>query len=120
MFTKRALRVLLADRAGSARRAVASTLSSVDGVVLAGEVGERDDLAGALRRTRSDVLVIDDRLLRDGDHVLAGLGLQDTGLRVVVLGVDDDPAFAARARRLGASAWVAKDRADEELPALLR
>jgi DNA-binding NarL/FixJ family response regulator len=114
------VRVLLADRAGSARRAVAGTLSSVDGVVLAGEVGDRNDLAGALLRTRSDVLVIDDRLLRDGDHVLAGLGLEDTSLRVVVLGVDDDPAFAARARRLGASAWVAKDRADEELPALLR
>ncbi len=113
------VRVLLADRAGSARRALASTLSSVDGVVLAGEVGDHDDLAGALFRTRSDVLVIDDRLLRDGDHVLADLGTENTGLRVVVLGVDDDPAFAARARRLGAEAWVAKDRADEELPALL-
>jgi hypothetical protein len=41
------------------------------------------------------------------------------GVRVIVLGVDDDPAFAARATRLGADAWVAKERADEDLPALL-
>jgi DNA-binding NarL/FixJ family response regulator len=41
------------------------------------------------------------------------------GVRVIVLGVDDDPAFAARATRLGAAAWVAKERADEDLPALL-
>jgi DNA-binding NarL/FixJ family response regulator len=40
-------------------------------------------------------------------------------VRVLVVGVDDDPAFAARARDLGADAWIAKDRADDELPALL-
>ena len=67
-----------------------------------------------------DVLILDDRLVRAGDHVLAGLGPQRGHVRVIVIGVDDDPAFAARARRLGADAWVAKDRADEELPALLR
>jgi DNA-binding NarL/FixJ family response regulator len=40
-------------------------------------------------------------------------------LLVVVLGVDDDPAYAVRAQRLGADVWIAKDRADEQLPALL-
>jgi DNA-binding NarL/FixJ family response regulator len=108
------LRVLLADRAGSARRALASLLGELDGVTLAGEVGEREEIAAALRQTRADVLLIDDRLLRSG-----GLGPHDADVRVLVLGVDDDPAYAARARRLGAHAWIAKDRADEELPALL-
>jgi len=28
-------------------------------------------------------------------------------------GVDDDPAYAARAHRLGAEAWIAKDRAED-------
>ncbi len=106
------VRVLLADREGSARRALAGLLRELDGVVLAGEVGAREDLADALRRTHADALVIDDRLL-------GGLGPHNAGLRVLVLGVDDDPAFAARARRLGADAWIVKDRADEQLPALL-
>jgi DNA-binding NarL/FixJ family response regulator len=113
------LRVLLADRSGAARHAVAGLLRNLDGVVLAGEIGSRDQLAAALRRTRADALVIDDRLLSDGDHVLAGLGPRRPGMLVLVLGVDDDPAYAARAQRLGADAWIAKDRADEQLPALL-
>ena len=65
------------------------------------------ELRDALEELRPDVLVIDDRLLRDG-HVLP----RQAGLRVIVVGVDDDPAYAARAERLGAVAWVAKERAD--------
>lgn len=107
------LRVLLADREGGARRALTRLLSDLDGVELVDTVGDRDQLASALRRTRPDVLVVDDRLLGDG------LGAHDDGLRILVLGVDDDPAFAQRAQRLGAEAWIAKDRADERLSALL-
>jgi DNA-binding NarL/FixJ family response regulator len=113
------LKVLLADVEGPARRALAALLGGLEDVSLVGEVGARGDLAAALRRTRAEVLIVDDRLLRSGDHVLAGLGPRGSGVRVLVLGVDDDPAFAARARRLGAEAWVAKDRADDELPTLL-
>ncbi len=113
------LRVLLADRAGPGRRAIAAMLGDLDGIVLTGQAGDRAELAAELRRMRPDLLMIDDRLLRDGEHVLTGLGPQLPEMRVLVLGVDDDPAFAARARRLGAEAWIAKDRADELLPALL-
>jgi DNA-binding NarL/FixJ family response regulator len=109
------LRVLLADREGAARRALAGSLKAIDGVELAGEIGDSAELADALRLTRSEVLVIDDRLLRDMESMLAGL----PALRVLVLGADDDPAFAARARRLGAEAWFAKDHADEHLSTLL-
>jgi DNA-binding NarL/FixJ family response regulator len=106
-------RVLLADFPGPARRALAALLEHLDGVVLVGETDSRDALGPALDGTRPDVLVIDDRLLRDGHAQLP------VGPRVIVLGVDDDPAFAARARTLGADAWVVKDRADDDLPALL-
>jgi DNA-binding NarL/FixJ family response regulator len=106
------VRVLLADREGAARRALAGALRAMDGVELAGEVGDRAELADALRTTGSEVLVIDDRLLRDMSDGLPGL-------RVLVLGADLDPAFAARARRLGAEAWIAKDHADERLAQLL-
>jgi DNA-binding NarL/FixJ family response regulator len=113
------LRVLLADVESSARRAIAALLDSLDGVALVGEVGAPGDVGPGLRRTGADVLIIDDRLLRSIDHVLGGSGPLATPVRVLVVGVDDDPAFAARAKDLGADAWVAKDRADDELPALL-
>ena len=115
----RTTRVLLADLAGSARRAVATLVDGLDGVTLTGQVGDRREIAAVLRRSVTDVLLIDDRLLAGVMHVLSDLGPQRAGLRVIVIGVDDDPAFAARAHRLGAEAWVSKARADEELPALV-
>jgi DNA-binding NarL/FixJ family response regulator len=112
------MRVVLADVEGMARSALTTLLREIDGVTVV-EVGTRPELARALRRQRADLLIIDDRLVEDGNHVLAGLGPGNGAARVIVIGVDDDPAYAARARRIGAEAWVAKDRADEDLLSLL-
>jgi DNA-binding NarL/FixJ family response regulator len=110
----KALRIVLADRPGPGRRALTELLGGLDGVVLADVAGDREELYVALRRCRPDVLVIGDRLL----SAFAFEGL-DAATRVLVLGVDVDPGFAARALRMGAEAWIPKDRADERLPALL-
>jgi DNA-binding NarL/FixJ family response regulator len=108
------VRVLIADREGAARQALAELVRSTSGAVLAGEAGARTEVAGAIRRLRPDVVVIDDRLIDRADrHILAGTGPAPRRIRVIVVGVDDDPPFAARAHRLGADAWIAKDRADE-------
>jgi len=104
--------VLLADVEGPARRSVAELLRLLDGVELIGEAGNRAELDAALRHTGADVLVIDERLLRHG-HTLPA------GVRVIVLGIDDHPAFAGRARALGADTWLLKDRAGEDLPIVL-
>jgi two-component system response regulator NreC len=116
----RLVRVLLADREGAARHALAALLRGLPGIVLVGVATSMVDVTDAVRRHRPDVLVVDDRLLRDGIHALAGTGPSSAPVRVIVVGVDDDPAFARRAERLGAEAWIAKDRADEELPQLLK
>jgi DNA-binding NarL/FixJ family response regulator len=68
-----------------------------------------------VRETRPDVVVVDERMFRN-DAWTASVA----GARLVVMGVDDDPAYPARARRIGAEAWVPKDRADTLLPAVLR
>ena len=114
------VRVLLADREGAARDALAGLLRSLRGVILVVEAGTRAEIAAAMRHIRPDVIVIDDRLvMSSAAHVLAGTGPAPGPVRVIVVGVDDDPAYATRARQLGAQAWVAKDRADDQLPALL-
>jgi two-component system response regulator DesR len=113
------MHVMLADIDGVARTAIATLLHRLEGVALVAEVGARSGLSEAVRRHRPDVLIIDDRLLRSTEHVLMGLGPMAAPPRVIVVGMFDEPAFAERAQRLGAEAWIAKDRADEELPALL-
>jgi DNA-binding NarL/FixJ family response regulator len=105
-------RVLLADRAGPARRALAALLADLDDVELVGEVDDREDVAPALARTHAEVLVIDDRLLA-GDQRLPDR------VRAIVVGLDGHPGYVARARALGADAWVYKDDAGENLPPLL-
>jgi DNA-binding NarL/FixJ family response regulator len=107
------MRVLLADFPGAGRLAVAAFLRSLPAVELVVEV-DADGLAQELRHNRADALVIDDRLLGE-----RGPGLRDAALPIVVMGLDDDPHYERRALRLGAVAWVAKERADELLPAAL-
>ena len=113
------MRVLLADREGVARHALAALLQSLPGIVLVAIATSMQDVADGMRHHRPDVIVVDDRLLHSTSHILAGTGPTPDPVRVIVMGVDDDPAYAARAHRLGAEAWIAKDRADDELPRLL-
>jgi len=105
------LRVLFADVSGAGRRAIAALLRSLPDVVLVAEAGTTEELARECRRTAPDAIVIDDRLL-----AAPGLGPRDADVPVIVVGLDDDPSFARRARRLGAMTWIAKERADELLP----
>jgi DNA-binding NarL/FixJ family response regulator len=103
-------RVVLADLAGPARDALATLLAGIPGVVLVGEVGEAEALHSTIREARPDLLVVDDRLLASAT---------DGATQMIVVGADDNPGYAARAGRLGAIAWIPKERADSLLPVLL-
>ena len=106
--------MLLADRAGFGRTALATILADTPGVTIVAKVADPDLVEATVEETRPDVVVVDDRLL--GDERWTG---RDGPARVIVVGVDDDPGFAARALRIGAEAWVPKDRAGTRLPLLL-
>lgn len=110
----RHVHVLLADRPGAARRAIAGVLHGLPTVAAVSEVSTSDDLGRELIRTGADVVIIDDRLLSR-----SRIDLHDASLPIIVVGLDDDPGFALRARQLGAMAWVPKERADELLPGVL-
>ena len=113
-MTEPDVRVLLADVAGAGRRAIATLLRSLPGLALVAEAGDLEELARERRRTAPDVIVIDDRLL-----ATSGLGPRDADLLLIVVGLDDDPSFARRAQRLGATAWIAKEHAGDLLPEAL-
>ena len=113
-MTEPDVRVLLADVAGAGRRAIATLLRSLPGIALVAEAGDLEELARERRRTAPDVIIIDDRLL-----AASGLGPRDADLLLIVVGLDDDPSFARRAQRLGATAWIAKEHAGDLLPEAL-
>lgn len=119
MATRQDIRVVLADRPGPARDALAILLAQLSRVQLVATADDVEGAGEALRAHDADFLLLDERLIV-GDHVLAGLGRQPPSVEVIVVGMDVDPAFDRRARRIGALGWVAKERAEEDLPALLR
>jgi len=80
-------------------------------------VGEAAGVAEALERAgllRPDVVVLD-LTLRDGSGLDAIAELRAAGARVVILSMQDEPAYARKAFELGAQGYVVKDAADEEL-----
>lgn len=85
-------------------------------------VGEAGDADAALRMAgtrRPDVLVLD--LNMPGTPSLDALPqLLDEGTRIVVLTMQNDPAFARQALQAGASGFVLKESASEELVAAIR
>jgi DNA-binding NarL/FixJ family response regulator len=105
--------VALADLPGISRDALALIVSESPGLTLVAQAATLDQLRAEVDATHPDVVVLDDRLLRTGDWP------PRDDVRVVVIGLDDDPAYAARARRIGADAWIPKDRVDLLLRALL-
>ena|SRR5690242_3956128 len=107
------LRVLIADRPGPARSALCNTLSALDDVAVVGAEGSAREIGSAMRALHPDVVVVDDRLLGDWREPY------DLGVRLVVVGVDDDPAFAARAAQRRAVAWLPKECAGDDLVGVL-
>jgi DNA-binding NarL/FixJ family response regulator len=103
------LRILIADRPGPARSALSSTLSALDDIAVVGAEGSGREIGSAMRALHPDVVVIDDRLLGEWREPY------DLGVQLVVVGVDDDPAFAARASQRRAVAWLPKECAGDQL-----
>lgn len=83
------------------------------------EVHEAGTLAEALERVRRDDLTIAllDLNLPDanGVEVIARLLRAAPSLRVLVLSLNGEAAYAARALQMGAAGYLTKDRASEEL-----
>jgi len=84
-------------------------------------VGEASGVTEALTRTRAlrPQVVVLDIGLKDGSGLDAIAEMREAGARVVVLSMQDEPAYARKAFELGAQGYVIKDAADDELAAAI-
>jgi len=117
----REITIVLADDHRVVRSGLRLLLQGEDGMRVVGEVGDADAALRMVGTRRPDVLVLD--LNMPGSPSLGVIPqVREVCDRthVVVLTMQDDPAFAREALQSGANAYVLKEAADEELVSAVR
>jgi two-component system response regulator NreC len=110
--------VVIADDHAVVRAGLKLLLDGEDGIAVLAEAG---DVAEARRRVsayKPDVLVLD--LNMPGEPSLPAIPELAAATAVVVLTMQEDPAFAREALRSGAKGYVLKEAADAELVEAVR
>jgi two-component system, NarL family, response regulator NreC len=112
------IRVLLVDDHQLVRSGVRRVLEETGRIEVVGEAAAVGEALHSARRLRPDVVVLD-LALRDGSGLDAIADLREGGARIVILSMQDEPAYARKAFELGAQGYVVKDAADDELAAAI-
>jgi DNA-binding NarL/FixJ family response regulator len=116
-----ALRVLIVDDHPAFRRALTSALRMVDDIEVAGEAGGGIAAAKRAEELEPD-LVIMDLSMPDlsGIEAMQQIHKRNPDLPVVILTAHADPGVEKEARRAGASGFIAKGSALEDLVIVLQ
>jgi two-component system response regulator NreC len=105
--------VVIADDHTVVRQGLRMLIDNEDGLQVIAEAGSVPDAERLTRAHRPTVLVLD--LNMPGGSSLEAIPRLCTETAVVVLTMQDDPAFARQALQAGALGFVLKEAADEEL-----
>jgi two-component system response regulator NreC len=119
--TPGAIRIVLADDHQVVRRGLQLVLGSEPDFEVVAEAGDVDTARRYVRGHKPDVLVVD--LNMPGGSVLEAipsLRQEAPATQIVVLTMQEDPAFAREALRAGALAYVLKEAAENELVEAIR
>lgn len=115
------IRIAVADDHAIVRRGLEQIISETNDLRVAGEAASADELLTLLRSSKFDVVVLDLTLgQRSGIDLLKQLRSEFPSLPVLILSMHSEDLFAVRALRAGASGYMQKEGAPEELVAALR
>jgi two-component system, NarL family, response regulator NreC len=107
------IRIVLADDHAVVRSGLRLVLDAEEGLDVVAEAGELETARRMVRAHRPDVLVLD--LNMPGADSLPAIPELAEQTAVVVLTMQNDPAFARQALQNGARGYVLKEAADAEL-----
>jgi two-component system, NarL family, invasion response regulator UvrY len=115
------IRIAIADDHAIVRKGLRQIISDAPDLSVAGEAASADELLTLLRARPFDIVVLDLTLgMRNGLELLKHIKSEFPRLRVLVLSMHSEELFAIRAMRAGASGYMQKEGAPEELLAAIR
>ncbi len=115
------IRVILADDQPLVRAGLRRMIDQAPGIEVAGEAGTGVEAVQLVRDTGPDVVVMDIRMPgMDGIEATQLITARDTRARVLVLTTFDDDDYVYGALRAGASGFLVKDMALEDILAAIR
>jgi DNA-binding NarL/FixJ family response regulator len=109
-------RVIIVDDHAIVRRGLRGILADHPGVEVVGEAGEYSELRLLLRDTDADLILLDVGLPgKSGIEILRALSEEYAHLKVLVLSIYPEDQYALRALKAGASGYLNKGSAPDEL-----
>jgi DNA-binding NarL/FixJ family response regulator len=114
------VRVLVVDDHPAFRRALSSALRMVKGIEVAGEAGGGREATDRARKDEPDLVLMDLSMPDfDGIEAMRRIHEDRPGLPVVILAAHADPGVEKEAREAGASGFLAKGTALEDIVIVL-
>lgn len=115
------IRIVIADDHAIVRKGLRQIISEADDLTVAGEAESPDELLTLLRSRPFELLVLDLTLgIRSGIDVLKQIKSEFPRLPILILSMHAESLFAVRALRAGASGYLQKESAPEELLSAIR
>jgi DNA-binding NarL/FixJ family response regulator len=115
------IRVLLADDHAIVRSGLKELLTNTGDISVVAEAGNGSEVIARLRAADFDVLVMDMSMPgRSGIDLIKQVKNEKPKLRVLILSMHSEEQYAVRALKAGASGYLTKDSATEELVAAIR
>ena len=115
------IRVLLADDHAIVRAGLKELLAESGDVTVTGEAGTGQEVLARIRDADYDVLVLDMSMPgRSGIELIKQIRKEKAKLRILILSMHSEAQYAVRAIKAGASGYLGKDGASDQLLAAIR
>ena len=115
------IKICIADDHAIVREGLKQIIGETSNMVMAGEVANGKLLLDQAQNSDWDVVLLDiDMPAGDGLNTLAELKRQRSELPVLMLSIYPEEQYATRALKAGASGYLTKQRAPEELIAAIQ
>src|SRR3954470_9451551 len=113
--------VLMVDDHDIVREGLKQIVAETSDIVVGGEARTGAEALDEIRKQKWDLVILDLNLPdRSGLDVLSQIRAQSPALPVLILSMQQQPTYAARALKSGALGYVSKSNAREHLVAAIR